>query len=221
LDARLAQLERRVLEAESDRAVETQPEAQEPGQEEEDGGLGERVTLPLFEEPLLTLPGDLATRDFFLQLPSHIHFLNGSELRLVLYPSDEVLSSICTVTVSMNGTELSGAEAGPVVSERPDRPGLRVRFPVPATGLQHGWNRVTIRFRLQQDPGLGAGAEAGAWILEREENHLRIEFERLPMFPELPRFPFSYTEGLLLRRAPGTIAGWPSRSCRRRRSRRR
>src|SRR6266516_210319 len=69
----------------------------------------ESVRVPLIRADSEEFPGDAAAKDFFVQLPEHVGFQAGCELRLGLYPSFDILSRLCTVTASINGQPLRGA----------------------------------------------------------------------------------------------------------------
>ncbi|HYV29887.1 MAG TPA: hypothetical protein VEO53_02075, partial [Candidatus Binatia bacterium] len=71
------------------------------------GSSGERVQLALFPEAQQVLSGALAGRDYFLQLPEHITFHQGSELRLWLHPSPELAPEVCAVRVALNDRTLT------------------------------------------------------------------------------------------------------------------
>src|SRR5438552_4386286 len=89
--------------------------------------------IPLIRANSEEFPGDAAAKDFFVQLPEHVSFQEGCELRLALYPSWEVLSRLCTVIASINGSRLSGASVeGKSLSNDLV---FRLRLPLPAGPL--------------------------------------------------------------------------------------
>src|SRR5437762_12647570 len=91
----------------------------------------ESVRVPLIRANSEEFPGDAAAKDFFVQLPEHVSFQAGCELRLALYPSREVLSRLCTIKASINGQSLSGAVVeGKSLNSINDR-AIRLRFPLP------------------------------------------------------------------------------------------
>jgi len=160
----------------------------------------ERALLPLIRAESEGFAGDSAAKDFFVQLPEHVQIRDGNELRLALYPSLEILSRLCTITASVNGKRLTGATIEGKSLDNISDLAIRVRFPIAENGLVRGWNRVSVGF-LRKRPSTGAGAanEPGTWTVRRSDSYLAVAYERLPMFPELQRFPGSFAEEKLLR----------------------
>ncbi|HXT40720.1 MAG TPA: cellulose biosynthesis cyclic di-GMP-binding regulatory protein BcsB [Candidatus Angelobacter sp.] len=162
-------------------------------------GTVESISLPLIRTDQEQFSGDWAVKDFFVRFPEHIGFRGGGELRLALYPTLEVLSRLCTINASLNGKRLSGATVEGKNLTNINDIAIRVRFPVPDGWLAHGWNRVTVGFILKKpDVDPGAAPEPGTWTIRQADSFLTTRFERLPLFPELLRFPGSLGEEKLL-----------------------
>src|SRR5947208_10670540 len=129
--------------------------------------------IPLIRANSEEFPGDAAAKVFFVQLPEHVSFQAGCELRLALYPSREVLSRLCTITASVNGKPLSRATVEGKGLNHSNDLAIRVRFPVPEDILVHGWERISIRFVLRRPPPDSDQAkEPGTWAIRRSDSHL-------------------------------------------------
>jgi hypothetical protein len=158
--------------------------------------------IPLTRAESQEFPGDTAEKDFFFQLPEHVALQAGCELRLALYPSREVLPRLCTVAASVNGIPLSNA----IVEDKGSTNDLviRLRFALPEGSLAPGWDRVSVRFVLTKtgsDPAPAGGG--GTWTIRRADSQISLVYRRIPLFPELVRFPASVAEEKLLHLAEG------------------
>jgi hypothetical protein len=169
----------------------------------------ETVRIPLSHTDSESFPGDAAAKDFFLQLPEHVSFQPGCELRLALYPSREVLARLCTIIASINGSRLSGASVeGKSLSNDLV---IRLRFPLPAGSLAPGWNRVALRFVLNKPAaGFSAAQGPGTWTIRRMDSDLKVVYQRSTLFPEVVRFPGSLAEEKLLRPPEGHADSEPA-----------
>lgn len=170
-----------------------------PGEGQEAGSVGlERAQLPLFTESQQTFPGALASQDYYVLLPQHVAFRDGSFLQLVLHPSPGLLAHVCAIDVLCNERAVTSTNLHRSNSVDGSE-GLRLRAEIPGRALVAGWNRVSLRFTLHSGNQGAAPEMAMAWSLRRSESFLDLVFERLPSFPELSRFPATLTEEKLLR----------------------
>jgi hypothetical protein len=144
----------------------------------------ENVRLPLMHEPARAVSG---VSEFTIALPRHVAVQPGSQLTLVLHlrvppgPVREPLS------ININGQDLQPRFTADAPSFA-----LRIEAELPESLLQAGWNRLVATLPQQ----------LGTCEVRRAESHLALNFERLPLFPELRRFPESLTEEKLLRPYP-------------------
>jgi hypothetical protein len=152
----------------------------------------ERAELHLFPQVYKALRGPRA--DFFFRLPEHVAFAEGSELRLGLDVSAKLLPHILQVRVMLNSEPL--AEAAPIA----EWCGV-----VQQKIFQAGWNRVSIELTEADSKGSDLWSEPAGWGLWRSNTFLTIAYKRMAPFPELARFPHSYTEQKLLGNS-GTVA---------------
>ena len=160
-------------------------------------GILEQVRVDLTVSAVEEFPGTQAEKDFFVRLPEHIRFRAGSEVVLTLQASPNLWRNVCAVHVSVNGTRISPENGG--IKPADDTP-LHLRLAVPERSLIAGWNRVSLRFQLQTGQAVNPAAEnTSAWTMQKSDNYLTISYDRLPLFPELQRFPHSLAEERLLR----------------------
>lgn len=159
----------------------------------------ETVRLPLIEAASREFPGDWACQDFWLRLPAHVSARSGSEAVVILHPSPELGRDLCSVALEVNGARLIAMNLAEPGTNRADAPAIELRAAVPERLLAAGWNQVGLRFVLRQDAAFDPAAQDRMrWTMRRAESHLFLAFERLPLFPELGRFPESLIEEQLL-----------------------
>jgi hypothetical protein len=160
------------------------------------------VRVDLIAASTETLPGVLNEKNFFVRLPEHVRFRAGSEVLLALQASPDLLTRVCAMHVSVNGARISGDSGG---IKPADDAMLRLRLAVPEKNLGAGWNRITLQFQLKSERADNPAAEnTSFWTMQKPDNYLTISYDRLPLFPELQRFPHSLAEERLLH--PGATA---------------
>jgi len=160
-------------------------------------GSVEQVRVDLIASAAEEFSGALNEKNFFVRLPEHVRFRAGSEILLALQASPELLPHVCAVQVSVNGVKISSESGG--VRPAGDTP-LRLRLAVPERNLSAGWNRISFQFQLKTEQSVNPAAENTAtWTIQKSDNYLTICYDRLPLFPELQRFPHSLAEERLLR----------------------
>jgi hypothetical protein len=141
----------------------------------------ETLLLPLMHEPARLVSG---AGEFMVRLPRHITIRPGSRLVLVLHLGTLPRERTETLPVMVNNQEVQPryvAEAGSVA--------LRIEADVPEPLLADGWNSIVAVLPRQ----------FGTCEVRRAESHFSLNYERVPLFPELRRFPESLTEEKLLR----------------------
>src|SRR5258708_33873119 len=76
---------------------------------------------------------------------------------------------------------------------------LRLRVAVPAELLGAGWNRVSARWLPPQTSAANrALLKSNSWAIWKIDSQVTVAYERLPLFPELLRFPETLAEEKLL-----------------------
>ncbi|HEY2952383.1 MAG TPA: cellulose biosynthesis cyclic di-GMP-binding regulatory protein BcsB [Verrucomicrobiae bacterium] len=159
-------------------------------------GLLEQVRVDLIGSEAVEFPGTLTGKNFFIRLPEHVRFRAGSEVLLMLQASPDLLPHVCAVQVSVNGEQIS-SESG--VVKPAEKSTLRLRLAVPERNLSAGWNRISLQFQLKTEQAVNPPAEnTSLWTMQKSDNYLTICYDRLPLFPELQRFPHSLAEERLL-----------------------
>src|SRR6266498_1526384 len=139
------------------------------------------VQVPLIRLNSEEIPGDAAAKDFFVQLPEHVRFQAGCELRLALYPSLEVLSRLCTIKAWINGKPLSGAIVEAKTLHSTNDRAIRLKFPLPEGSLVPGWDRIAVRFILKQPATTAEAAKgAGKWTILRSDSYPSIGTHPFP-----------------------------------------
>src|SRR5438046_6653649 len=153
----------------------------------------ERSSIPLFSaEGVQRIPADTRTKSIFFQLPEHVSIETNTELKLVLLgPSPELPADLFTITVALNGVTLLTRPAAGVPN--PGVAAQRVELAAQAgEAALRGWNRIDIGFAPTKN--ITNDLAQAFWLLSRSECKLSLAFSRLPLFPELGRFPASFAE---------------------------
>ena len=157
----------------------------------------ETAELRLFPQPFRSSRG--AHAEFFVRLPEHVAFPRGSELRLAIEIPTNVLQHAFGVRVSLNEEPvqtMSGRLAAMT----------QVHAALPPKLLQGGWNKVAVELAYTNSLETARVlAEAGAWGLWGSNTLLTVTYKRMTPFPELARFPHSYTEEKLLQAASSDL----------------
>jgi hypothetical protein len=141
--------------------------------------MAETLLLPLMHEPSRLVSG---AGEFMVRLPRHITIHPASRLVLVLHLGTLPRERTEGLPVRVNGQEVQPryiADAG----------SLRIEAEVPEALLEYGWNSVVAVLPRQ----------FGTCEVRRAESHLSLNYARVPLFPELRRFPESLTEEKLLK----------------------
>jgi hypothetical protein len=157
--------------------------------------------LPMFNAPEETFSAATAARDYYIRLPEHVAFRDGSELHFVLHSPTGITPPLCSLVIAVNGSTLTQTNLHDVPADATmESDVIALRIAVPGETFVAGWNKVSIQFKLHpvQVAGLPAFRDA-RWVLRRSECFLSLAFARLPLFPELARFPQSLAEEKLLR----------------------
>lgn len=146
----------------------------------------EILRLPLMNEPARPISG---ASEFVIALPRHIALQPSSQLTVVLHFRTPPGAPNEPLPVFVNGQEVQ-----PRFIADPPAFALRIEADVPDSVLAAGLNTVAIVLPRQ----------FGTCEVRRAQSHLALAFDRVPLFPELRRFPESVAEEKLLR--PGADA---------------
>ena len=159
----------------------------------------EHSSIPLFSsEAVQRIPADTRTKSIFFQLPEHVLIETNSELRLVLLPASvELPGDLFTLTLALNGVTLLTRPAAEVPKAARERVELTAQV---GEAAARGWNRIDIGFVAPK--GITNDLSKTAWFLSEPECKLALAFSRLPMFPELGRFPATFAEEKLVQTQP-------------------
>jgi hypothetical protein len=141
----------------------------------------ENLQLPLMTEPVRPISG---ASEFVIALPRHITLQPRSRLTFVLHFRTPPGAPSETLPIFVNGQELQPR----FIADAPAL-ALRIEADVPESLLAAGLNTI----------GAVLPRQFGTCEVRRAESHLALNFERVPLFPELRRFPESVTEEKLLR----------------------
>jgi Bacterial cellulose synthase subunit len=148
------------------------------------------------------------SKDIFLRLPEHVNFRPGSELHLVVRPSPQLLAAVSELAVSINGRQLSSIGADDRSATAGNDPQIQLQLPVPEEALGAGWNRISLQFLFK-----AANREAiktASWSVWGPDSYLLVAYSRMPLFPELLRFPHSMAEEKLLHQTSDPQATQPT-----------
>jgi len=160
-----------------------------------------RFDAPIISETSERMEGVLAEKDFFIRLPEHIRYEQGTELILSFRSSPLLLPDVSTMSVSFNGRPVTSLRLGNPAGGSTGKEVLRL--PIDAAQIQPGWNRLGVRCLMQttQVPCRDVDNPA-AWIEMDAASRLRVAYTPQPLFPELQRFPDALAESRLMAAAP-------------------
>jgi hypothetical protein len=162
--------------------------------------LAERVYLSYLDNHVVQIPGRTTGREFLFRLPEHVGFAGGSELHLVLRGAPELWRALCSLRISLNDRALFEGSPSFRLAAGTGQPAWHLSLPAGPQLLERAWNRVTLQFFLCKPESTGpAPLPALFWEIHDADSFLTFAFERLPLFPELRRFPYSMVEEELLR----------------------
>ncbi len=159
----------------------------------------EQVRIDLIRLPFERFAGEISGRDFFFRLPEHIVARAGSELDVLVRFSPQFAPLVLGMAASVNGRELSREGMDAAAPAGTNELALRLRAVVPAELLGAGWNRVSLLW-LPRQTGVANRAllKSTSWVIWKLESQVTVAYERLPLFPELLRFPETLAEEKLL-----------------------
>ncbi len=141
--------------------------------------------------------GGSSVTEYLVRLPGHIKFRAGSELTLVLGRSPQFLPDPASMTITVNGRALATVGRNITTQETSQEPATRLRVVVPEQVLVAGWNTIALQFA----PGMAdADGPRKPLPVTRTDFQLTVAYERLPLLPELGRFPATLAEERLLHR---------------------
>jgi len=167
-----------------------------------DEALPERVYLSFLDRPAATIPGGLTDQSFLFRLPEHVRYLDGSRLHLILRGEPALWDCLCFVDVILNGHLVLSAAPSPITSDGATRQLWRLDVPVSTRNLFADWNQLTFIFSYRKVAG-GVlevpSANPPQWEIRDADSFFVFAYSRMPLFPELRRFPESIMEESLLR----------------------
>lgn len=158
----------------------------------------DRAMIALLREPFVRFPGNTVSKEMFFRIPEHVVPEQESQLNLALRGSGELWPAVSGVRVSVNGERLAKADidARHVAGINLYLP---IRCAVPGEALMVGWNRISLEFSIRQLSELEKDSlNESSWFMTKGDCNLMLQFERLPIFPELRRFPEQLVEEKLL-----------------------
>jgi hypothetical protein len=158
----------------------------------------EHVKLPIIRETQESFAGSISIKDYFVRLPEHILFRDGTRVEATLHPSESLRPAVCAIGLAVNDRLVVSTNlhvgGGELRAES-----VRLNAAVPREALSGGWNRISLRFTLHSAKDITREAmEKMSWTLRSSESFLDLAFERQPLFPELARLPHSLAEEKLL-----------------------
>lgn len=155
---------------------------------------------PLFAEDSMRLEGVLASQDFVIRLPEHVRYLPGSRFNLVFRASPLLLPDVSTMTVSLNGRQLTSLR--PVTKQEVQPQKQTVSLALEPDDLHPGWNRVQIRCLLVTTATPCRDVDNPAsWVEVDKRTGVEVAYADQALFPELQRFPDTLAEPQLMRMA--------------------
>ena len=160
----------------------------------------DKFFVPLFAGGTARLEGVLATREFSFRLPEHVRYLPGSQCKLVFRASPLLLPDVSTMTVSLNGRQLTSMRP---VSGRERHPEMQtVAIGLDSDVLQPGWNKLLVRCLLVTTSTPCRDVDNPAsWVELTGGSGFEVAFSEQALFPELQRFPDALGEPQLMRLA--------------------
>src|SRR5687767_5305232 len=149
----------------------------------------EQAMIALLREPFIRFAGDSASKELFFRIPEHVVPEQQSHLNLALRGSGELWPAVSAVRVTVNGEKLAAVDI-----DARHVAGINVYVPVrcivPGEALMVGWNRIGLEFSIRPLSELEKDSlKESSWFMTKPDCHLMLQFERLPLFPELRRFP--------------------------------
>lgn len=159
---------------------------------------------PLFLEDAVRMEGVLASQDFVFRLPEHVRYLPGSAFNLVFRASPLLLPDVSTMTVSLNGRQLTSLRP---VQRQEVQPGRQtVALALEPDDLRPGWNSVQIRCLLVTTATPCRDVDNPAsWIELDDKTGFDVSYAEQALFPELQRFPDALAEPQLMRMAVNKV----------------
>jgi len=164
----------------------------------------ERIDLPLLQRSIEEFPADLPAKELTVRIPESIALEPGSQLMLRLRTTSNLPANYLGVSLFLNGRKLGARPPGALAPTAP-ADYVDFSFTIAARQLSAGWNRVRIEF----EPAPRISNELlknSRYVLRSPECRLNLAFSRLPMFPELARFPATFTEQKLISQAATPVA---------------
>jgi hypothetical protein len=131
--------------------------------------------------------------DLMFRLPEHVAFVQGSELTLAFKASAGSAGMMPELEVEINGRKVPGTN---LLQSAPGNAALRLGQEVAEENLRAGWNRVALKWSHSR--------QTGAWEIDRDNSFFLLSYQRLPLMPELLRFPHSFAEEKLLSTSSGS-----------------
>jgi hypothetical protein len=152
----------------------------------------EHLRIDLVRSGTETFPADTAIKNFFFRIPGHISAARGSELSLVMRGSGQLWRGITAVRLAVNGETVGSVSIDARNVTSTNSVLVLAQTAIPEHLLGGGWNRVALIFdQREEDREI---LKQSSWSISRAEAQVSLAFERLPLFPELRRFPESLAE---------------------------
>jgi hypothetical protein len=159
----------------------------------------ETASISLFEKPQEQLTGVFPVVEYFIRLPEHAVTQSGSTLYLNIRPSPLLLPDVSTLTVSINNVKVHSQRLLEKDVKPQENASVLVKIPLSEGSLQMGWNKVTVEFLLQTTHELCRDVDNPAtWVALETGSRLELAYRRIPLFPELSRFPHDFAEEQIL-----------------------
>ena len=162
----------------------------------------ERVYLSFLNQPVASIPGGLTDRSFLFRLPEHVRYLEGSRMHLVLRGDPALWESLCFLEVVLNGHVVMAAAPSVPTWDGLPRRFWRMEIPISDQTLFADWNQLSLVLSYRKIPGgvlETKGGQSLRWEIRDVDSFFVFAYSRMPMFPELRRFPLSVLEESLLR----------------------
>jgi hypothetical protein len=158
----------------------------------------DKFFVPLFSGGSARLEGVLASREFAFRLPEHVRYLPGSQCKLVFRASPLLLPDVSTMTVSLNGRQLTSLR--PVAGREKQLEKQTVAIDLDNDILQPGWNKLLVRCLLVTTSTPCRDVDNPAsWVELAGGTGFEVAFAEQALFPELQRFPDALGEPQLMR----------------------
>lgn len=158
----------------------------------------DRFFVPLFAGDATRLEGVLASREFAFRLPEHVRYLPGSRFKLVFRASPLLLPDVSSMTVSLNGRQLTSLRPAEGGKAQPAKRETAIELDTDV--LQPGWNKVSVRCLLVTTAMPCRDVDNPAsWVELADGTGFEVAFAEQALFPELQRFPEAIGEPRLMR----------------------